>query len=65
MRCVVMVLRLCYNLIDKSEVESLIIGCDWNCTLTKKGVPAMDKKVGLHGNPPGVSKLHTYRNGSV
>ena len=42
MRCVVMVLRLCYNLTDKSEVESFIIGGDLNCTLTKKGVPAME-----------------------
>ena len=35
-------------LIDKSEIASLIIGGDWNCTLTKK-----DKKGGLPWKPTG------------
>ena len=35
-------------LIDKSELTALIVGGDWNCTLTKK-----DKKDGLLWRPSG------------
>lgn len=35
-------------LIDKSELTTLIVGGDWNCTLTKK-----DKKGGLPWIPSG------------
>ena len=35
-------------LIDKSELTALIVGGDWNCTLTKK-----DKKGGLPRRPSG------------
>ena len=39
-------------LIDKSELTALIVGGDWNCTLTKK-----DKKGGLHWRPSGFRNL--------
>ena len=39
-------------LIEKSELTALIIGGDWNCTLTKK-----DKKVGLSRRPTGFRNL--------
>ena len=39
-------------LIDKSELTTLIIGGDWNCTLTKK-----DKKGGLPWRPTGFRNL--------
>ena len=33
-------------LMEKSEITSLIVGGDWNCTLAKK-----DKAAGPNGNP--------------
>ena len=39
-------------LIDQSELTTLIIGGDWNCTLTKK-----DKKGGLPWRPTGFRNL--------
>ena len=40
------------HLIDQSELTTLIIGGDWNCTLTKK-----DKKGGLPWRPTGFRNL--------